>query len=298
MSKHLITTADFTNKEIKRLFDDARLFKDLQSNSLLEGKLIVTLFFENSTRTRSSFEIAAKRLGADVVNLEVQTSSTKKGETVEDTVSNLNSMKPDAIIIRHSDCGLPQSLTSHVNCPILNAGDGKNAHPTQALLDLFTIVEYFPKGIKNKNIAIVGDISNSRVASSNLELLPRFGLTPILVSPKAFKTKSEFKSTTNLKKAIKDIDIIMSLRVQHERHDENMLPEELERSKKEYAKKYCITKKLLGKKDVLLMHPGPVNRNIDISDEMLLDKRCQVLEQVANGVAVRMACLKMLILDK
>ncbi|MEA3553019.1 MAG: aspartate carbamoyltransferase catalytic subunit [Campylobacterota bacterium] len=298
MRKHLITTADFTNKEIKRLFDDARLFKDLQSNNLLEGKLIVTLFFENSTRTRSSFEIAAKRLGADVVNLEVQTSSTKKGETVEDTVANLNAMKPDAIIIRHSDCGLPQSLTSHVDCPILNAGDGKNAHPTQALLDLFTIVEYFPKGIKNKNIAIVGDISNSRVASSNLELLPRFGLNPILVSPKKFKSKSKYKATTNLKKSIKDIDIIMSLRVQHERHDENMLPEELEKSKKDYAKKYCITKKLLGKKDVLLMHPGPVNRNIDISDEMLKDERCQVLEQVTNGVAVRMACLKMLILDK
>ena len=298
MNKHLITTADFTNKEIKRLFEDARLFKDLQSNSLLEGKLIVTLFFENSTRTRSSFEVAAKRLGAAVVNLEVQTSSTKKGETVEDTVANLNAMKPDAIIIRHSDCGLPQSLTSHVNCPILNAGDGKNAHPTQALLDLFTIVEYFPKSIKNKNIAIVGDISNSRVASSNLELLPRFGLTPILVSPKKFKVKSEFKTTTNLKKAIKEIDIIMSLRVQHERHDEHVLPEELERDKKEYAKKYCITKKLLGEKDILLMHPGPVNRNIDISDEMLNDKRCKVLEQVANGVAVRMACLKMLILDK
>ncbi len=298
MSNHLITTEDFTNKDIKKLFKDARLFKDLQSNSLLEGKLIVTLFFENSTRTRSSFEIAAKRLGASVVNLEVQTSSTKKGETVEDTVANLNAMKPDAIIIRHSDCGLPQSLTSHVNCPILNAGDGKNAHPTQALLDLFTIVEYFPKGVKNKKIAIVGDISNSRVASSNLELLPRFGLKPILVSPKIFKTKSKFKSTTNLKKAIKDIDIIMSLRVQHERHDETLLPEELEKTKRDYAKRYCITKKLLNKKDILLMHPGPVNRNIDISDEMLEDKRCQVLTQVANGVAIRMACLKMLILDK
>ena len=297
MQKHLITTADFTKKEIKSLFEDARLFKDLQSNNLLDGKLIVTLFFENSTRTRSSFEIAAKRLGADVVNLEVQTSSTKKGETVEDTVANLNAMKPDAIIIRHSDCGLPQSLTSHVNCPILNAGDGKNAHPTQALLDLFTIVEYFPNGIKDKNIAIVGDISNSRVASSNLELLPRFGLTPILVAPKIFKTKTKFNSTTNLKKVINDVDIIMSLRVQHERHEDNLLPEELERSKKEYAKKYCITKKLLGKKDILLMHPGPVNRNIDISDEMLEDKRCKVLEQVANGVAIRMACLKRLILD-
>jgi len=141
--KHLITTSDFSNDEILKLFNDAKLFLDLSSNKLLEGKLIVTLFFENSTRTRSSFEIAAKRLGADVVNLEVQTSSTKKGETVEDTVANLNAMKPDAIIIRHSECGLPNSLKSYVDCPILNAGDGKNAHPTQALLDLFTIMEQF-----------------------------------------------------------------------------------------------------------------------------------------------------------
>ena len=141
--KHLITTEDFTNEEILELYSDAKLFLDLQSNNLLDGKLIVTLFFENSTRTRSSFEIAAKRLGAKVVNLEVQTSSTKKGETVEDTVANLNAMKPDAIIVRHSDCGLPASLASQVDCPILNAGDGKNAHPTQALLDLFTILEHF-----------------------------------------------------------------------------------------------------------------------------------------------------------
>jgi len=296
--KHLITTKDFTNKEILSLYKDAKIFLDLQSNNILNGKLIVTLFFENSTRTRSSFEIAAKRLGANVINLEVQTSSTKKGETVEDTVANLNAMKPDAIIIRHSDCGLPQSLTSHVNCPILNAGDGKNAHPTQALLDLFTIMEHFDYDIKGKNIGIVGDIANSRVASSNLELLPRFGLKPILIAPKVFKVKTKFRSTSKLKKVIDNLDIVMSLRVQHERHKLNLLPEELESSKQNYAKKYCITKKLIKDKDILILHPGPVNRNIDISDEILLDSRSKVLEQVANGVAVRMACLKMLILDK
>ena len=297
--QHLITTKDFTNKEILKLFDDAKLFLDLQSSSVLEGKLIVTLFFENSTRTRSSFEIAAKRLGANVVNLEVQTSSTKKGETVEDTVANLNAMKPDAIIIRHSDCGLPQSLTKHVNCPILNAGDGKNAHPTQALLDLFTIMEHFDYDVQDKNIAIVGDILNSRVASSNLELLPRFGLNPILVAPKKFHVKSKFKQTKNIKKVLNKLDIIMSLRVQHERHNISLLPEELEKNKKKYAKKYCITKKLLqNKPDILLLHPGPVNRNIDISDDMLNDPRCKVLEQVKNGVAIRMACLKKLILQR
>ena len=296
--KHLITTADFTNKEIEKIFSDARLFLDLSANKLLSGKLIVTLFFENSTRTRSSFEIAAKRLGADVVNLEVQTSSTKKGETVEDTVSNLNAMKPDAIIIRHSECGLPASLINYVNCPILNAGDGKNAHPTQALLDLFTITQHFNNDIKNKSIAIVGDIINSRVASSNLELLPRFGLNLTLVAPKQFTVVSEFKRVKNINKIIDDMDIIMSLRVQHERHDTNLTKKELAKEKKKYAKKYCITKELLGEKNVLLMHPGPVNRNIDISDDMINDPRSKILEQVTNGVAIRMACLKKLILNQ
>ena len=296
--QHLITTNDFTNKEILKLFNDAKLFLDLESSKLLDGKLIVTLFFENSTRTRSSFEIAAKRLGADVVNLEVQNSSTKKGESVEDTIANLNAMKPDAIIIRHSDCGLPNSLKSYVDCPILNAGDGKNAHPTQALLDLFTIMEHFNYDIKDKNIAIIGDILNSRVASSNLALLPRFGLNPILVAPKEFHVVSKYKTVKNIKNIINDLDIIMSLRVQHERHNINILPEELEKNKQKYAKKYCITKKVIGDREILLMHPGPVNRNIDISDEMLLDKRSKVLEQVRNGVAVRMACLKKLILKQ
>jgi len=296
--KHLITTADFSNKEILKLFEDVKLFSDLTSNRLLQGKLIVTLFFENSTRTRSSFEIAAKRLGAEVVNLEVQTSSTKKGETVNDTVANLNAMKPDAIIIRHSENGLPESLKKHVNCPILNAGDGRNAHPTQALLDLYTIMDHYNFKVDGRKIGIVGDIANSRVASSNLELLPRFGLEPILIAPKEFHIRSKFKIKKSLKRIISELDIIMSLRVQHERHTFTFSAEELEENKRKYAKKYCITKKLLGDKDILLLHPGPVNRNIDISDEMLLDPRSKVLEQVKNGVSVRMACLKKLILNQ
>jgi len=296
--QHLITTEDFSNEEIIKLFDDAKLFIDLKSNNLLKGKIIVTLFFENSTRTRSSFEIAAKRLGAEVVNLEVQTSSTKKGETVEDTIANLDAMKPDAIIIRHSDSGLPASLIKHVNCPILNAGDGKNAHPTQALLDLYTIMDYYNYDVKDRNIAIVGDVLNSRVASSNLALLPRFGLNPILVAPKEFHVTSKFKTVKNIKKVIDDLDIIMSLRVQHERHNFSRTELELEHSKRKYAKKYCITKKLIKDKELLILHPGPVNRNIDISDEVLEDPRSRVLEQVTNGVAVRMACLKKLILKQ
>jgi len=296
--QHLITTADFSNEEILKLFDDTKMFIDLKSNDLLKGKIIVTLFFENSTRTRSSFEIAAKRLGAEVVNLEVQTSSTKKGETVEDTIANLNAMNPDAIIIRHSDCGLPASLVEYVHCPILNAGDGRNAHPTQALLDLYTIMDHYNYDVKGKNIAIVGDILNSRVASSNLELLPRFGMNPILVAPKVFNVVSEYKSVKNIKRVIDDLDIIMSLRVQHERHNFSRTEEELEKSKEKYAKKYCITKKLIGERDLLILHPGPVNRNIDISDDVLEDPRSKVLEQVTNGVAVRMACLKKLILKQ
>ncbi len=291
--QHLITTADFTNDEILKLFDDARLFIDLQTNSLLAGKLVVTLFFENSTRTRSSFEIAAKRLGAAVVNLEVQTSSTKKGESVEDTVANLNAMKPDAIIIRHSDCGLPASLIEHVDCPILNAGDGMNAHPTQALLDLFTIFEHFGGAVDGKRLAMIGDIKTSRVASSNLELLPRFGIKPILVAPEHFMPNKSFEKAQFLKEIIDDIDIIMSLRTQLERHEKKYY-----KNLEEFGKDYCITKEAVGNRELLLLHPGPVNRNIDISDEMLKDERCKVLEQVRNGVAVRMAILKKLILKQ
>ena len=290
--QHLITTSDFTNNEILELFEDAKLFLDLQKNSLLDGKLIVTLFFENSTRTRSSFEIAAKRLGADVVNLEVQTSSTKKGETVEDTIANLNAMNPDAIIIRHSKSGLPASMVEHVTCPILNAGDGQNAHPTQALLDLFTIHQHFNSNIQGKKLAIVGDIKTSRVASSNLSLLPRFNIEPILVAPEHFMPICNNKKVTFLHEVIDDVDIVMSLRTQLERHEEQYY-----NSLEEYGKDYCITKDSLKGKDILLMHPGPVNRNIDISDEMLEDKRCKVLQQVTNGVAIRMAILKKLILQ-
>ena len=291
--QHLITTSDFTNNEILRLFDDAFIFEDLTSNSVLEGKLIVTLFFENSTRTRSSFEIAAKRLGAIIVNLEIQTSSAQKGETVEDTVANLNAMKPDAIIIRHSDCGLPQSLIKDIDCPIINAGDGMNAHPTQALLDLFTIYKHFDTKIDGKRLAMDGDIKASRVASSNLALLPRFGIVPILVAPEHFMPSQEFKKVRFLQEIIDDIDIIMSLRTQLERH-KKIYYKNLE----EFGKDYCITKELLGDRDLLLLHPGPVNRNIDISDDLLKDSRCKVLDQVTNGVAIRMAVLKKLILEQ
>lgn len=291
--QHLITTSDFSKDEILSVFEDARNFLNSNYNEILKGKIIVTLFFENSTRTRSSFEISAKRLGAEIVNLDIGTSSTKKGETIYDTVANINAMNPDAIIIRHSECGLPESLIKYVNCPIINAGDGKNSHPTQAILDLFTIYEHFKGQTKNKKIAIVGDVKNSRVANSNRKLLPRFGIDVVLVAPDCFKyDDNEFTQFSKVTQVINNVDIIMSLRSQLERHNMNYFE-----SLKDYAKDFCITIQLIGKKDLIILHPGPVNRNIDISDEVLEDSRCKVLEQVKNGVAIRAAILKKLILN-
>ncbi len=289
--RHLITTDDLSVEEIEALFTDAENYLQKPPPKLLQNRLVITLFFENSTRTRSSFEIAAKKLGADVVHLDVAKSSTKKGETLYDTAANLNAMGPDAIIVRHAQSGTPQQISNYVDCAIFNAGDGAHAHPSQALLDLFTIKRHFGGKIEGKKIAIVGDIKNSRVANSNMRLLPRFGIEITLVAPPHFMPKSNFKSTHRLEDVLDDADIIMSLRTQTERHAHPIYA-----SLKDYAKDYCITKELVGKRDILLLHPGPVHRNIDIDDAMLADPRCKVLEQVRNGVAVRMAALKKLIL--
>ncbi|MBU0925830.1 aspartate carbamoyltransferase catalytic subunit, partial [bacterium] len=235
--QHLIRTSDFSKDEILGIFDDAREFLKFKPNEILKGKIIVTLFFENSTRTRSSFEIAAKRLGAEVVSLDVSTSSTSKGETIFDTVANINAMKPDAIIIRHSECGLPESLAGYVDCPIINAGDGKHAHPTQALLDLFTIFEHFDGQTEGKKIGIVGDVRTSRVAGSNRRLLPRFGIDVCFISPECFRYDGdEFKTYINISDIIDELDVIMSLRTQLERHSEIYFE-----SLNEYAKDFCIS---------------------------------------------------------
>lgn len=292
--QHLITTGDFSKDEIHNLFDDAKLFLDMKSREILKGKIIVVLFFENSTRTRSAFETAAKRLGAEIIALDLGTSSINKGETTLDTVANINATKPDAIIIRHSESGLPGRLAQHVDCPIINAGDGNNAHPTQALLDLFTISQHFDGQTDGKKIAIVGDVKTSRVAGSNKRLLPRFGMDVSFVAPECFKDDTgEFKQYDHISEIIDEVDVVMSLRTQLERHNEIYFS-----SLHEYAKDYCITKDTFGDRDILLLHPGPVNRNVDISDEMLEDPRNRVLEQVTNGVAVRMAILKKLILQE
>jgi len=290
--KHLTNTRDLSSQEVKDIFTRAKALKVSQQENTLANKLIITIFFENSTRTRSSFEIAAKRLGATVVSLDVSRSSASKGETLFDTAANLDAMDPDAIIVRHKDSGVPKILSNYVNCPILNAGDGAHAHPSQALLDLFTIKEHYNfSEVKGKKIAIVGDIKNSRVANSNIELLNRFGLEVILVAPPHFMPPSTgLRKTHKLEDIIDEVDIIMSLRTQTERHTNQSYA-----SLKDYASDFCVTASLIGARDILLLHPGPVNRNIDIDDEMLDDKRCKVLTQVKNGVYIRMAILEKLI---
>jgi len=289
MSKHLTHTKDLSSDEILQIFSYARNFLDFKKRDDLSGKLIINIFFENSTRTRSSFEISAKRLGADVVNLDVARSSTSKGETLFDTAANLDAMGPDAIIVRHNRAGVPKILSQYVKCSIINAGDGAHQHPTQGLLDLFTLMEHFGS-IEGKNIAIVGDIRNSRVANSDIELFERFGANLLLVGPPHFLPKTHLAVTHDIKEAVEFADAIISLRTQTERHKNPTFS-----SLKDYAQNFKITKKLIKNKDIVIMHPGPVHRNIDLDDDVMSDERCLVLDQVRNGVAVRMAILKHLL---
>jgi len=290
--QHLVDTNNFSDIQIAQLLSDAKNFKSQRPPQLLHDKLLITLFFEASTRTRSSFEVAAKRLGASVVHLDPSRSSAKKGESLEDTFANLCAMEPDGVIIRHSENDTPQLLADMQTTPVINAGAGNYAHPTQALLDLFTMVEHFDGDVKGKTIAIVGDIVSSRVASSGIRLMTRMGMNVLLVAPEQFMPKSNLPQYKKLEDVMDKVDVIMSLRAQLERHET-----ELFEDYDDYAKQYCITKERMGSRDILLLHPGPVMRNIDISDEMLKDSRCKVLTQVKNGVFMRMAILKLLLLD-
>lgn len=290
--QHLVATNELSNKQITDIFNDAKKFKTSKSIALLRDKLIITLFFENSTRTRSSFEVAAKRLGAAVVHLNPSTSSTNKGETLEDTFANLCAMQPDGVIIRHTENEIPRQLADMQMTSVINAGAGNLTHPTQALLDLFTMQEHFGS-VAGKTIAIVGDIISSRVASSGIKLFSRMGMNVILVAPKPFMPVSDLPQYEEITEELLDsVDVVMSLRAQLERHTKPIFD-----NYEEYAKRYCITTDRLKDRDVLLLHPGPVMRNIDICDELLKDPRCKVLDQVKNGVFVRMAILKLLLLD-
>jgi len=290
--QHLVDTNNFSDAQIAQLLSDAKNFKAHRPQQLLNDKLLITLFFEASTRTRSSFEVAAKRLGASVVHLDPSRSSTKKGESLEDTFANLCAMEPDGVIIRHSENETPQILADMQMTPVINAGAGNYAHPTQALLDLFTMVEHFDGDVTDKTIAIVGDIVSSRVASSGIRLMRRMGMNVLLVAPEQFMPESDLPKYKNLEDVMDKVDVIMSLRAQLERHEK-----ELFEDYDDYARQYCITSERMRHKNILLLHPGPVMRNIDISDEMLDDPRCKVLTQVKNGVFMRMAILKLLLLD-
>jgi len=294
--KHLIDTNDLSDKQIDDILADAIKFKKSSPPPLLVNRVMLTLFFEDSTRTRSSFEIAAKKLGMSVVHLNPSTSSTKKGETLQDTFENLCAMEPDTIVIRHSQNNIPSQLSSLNLTPVINAGAGNYAHPTQAMLDYMTLKEHFGD-IRGKTIAIVGDIVTSRVASSATRLLTRMGMNVVFVGPKEFLPPLSFASDAmpqyeTLDRVIEQVDAVMSLRVQLERHEK-----EIFKDYESYAKKYCITKDRIKDRDILVLHPGPVMRNIDITDEVLLDDRCKVLTQVNNGLYIRMAILKNLILD-
>ncbi|QIR75172.1 aspartate carbamoyltransferase catalytic subunit [Sulfurospirillum diekertiae] len=286
---HLINTRDFSLEEIEKLLERATEFLDEKPREILKNKTVITIFFENSTRTRSSFEIAAKRLGAMVVSLDVSRSSSSKGETLFDTAANLDAMGPDAIVVRHKSSGVPHILANYVNCPIVNGGDGAHAHPTQALLDLFTMKRHFGD-VRGKKVAIVGDIKNSRVANSNIELLARVGVEVILVGPPHFLPQTDLRVYHTIEEVIDEVDVIMSLRAQTERHANQIYA-----SLKDYGADFCITSKLMGDRDIIILHPGPVHRNVDVDDFMMKDPRSKILEQVKNGVAVRMAVLEKLI---
>lgn len=293
MIKHLISTKDLSIDDINEILDEAIKYKKKIPHNTLKNKLVTTIFFENSTRTLSSFEIAAKRLGAKVVRLDISKSSTSKGESMADTAANINAMNPNAIIIRHKHAGAGNYLAKYVSCPIINGGDGAHAHPTQALLDTMTMKLHFGD-LKGKSIAIVGDIVNSRVATSGIDIFRRLGMKVILVAPphfqSLFKESKNLIKTDNIHSIIDKVNMIMSLRTQTERHNYQIYS-----SLKDYASRFCITKELIGNRDIIVLHPGPVHRNIDIDDDMLKDSRSKVLSQVSNGVYIRMAILNRLI---
>ena len=300
--KHLLGIRDLSAAEITYLLDTAETFRDVSRREIkkvpaLRGRTVINLFFEASTRTRTSFEIAAKRLSADAVNISVSTSSVSKGETLLDTARNLEAMAPDCIVVRHSMAGAPHHLAKMCNAPIVNAGDGSHEHPTQALLDALTIREY--KGrIEGLKVAIIGDILHSRVARSNIHLLTKLGATvkvagPGTLVPAEFAELVEqgLRVEQRIEDAIEGADVVMILRIQRERQDAAFFP-----SMREYAVHYGLHPNHLeyAAPEAIVMHPGPINRGIEISSEIADGSRSLILDQVTNGIAVRMAVLYLL----
>ncbi|MBW2557634.1 MAG: aspartate carbamoyltransferase catalytic subunit [Deltaproteobacteria bacterium] len=297
--KDMLGVMDLPKEEIDLILDTAESFKEISTRTIkkvptLRGKTVITLFFEASTRTRTSFEIAAKRLGADTINISASTSSVVKGESLIDTARNLESMNPDIIIIRHSAAGAAHILGSMLKQSIINAGDGAHEHPTQALLDMLTIRE--KKGtIEGLKIAIVGDIAHSRVARSNIYGLTKMGADVAVCGPAMMMPRDIDQMGVSvyykMEDAIKDADVVMMLRMQLERQEKNLFP-----SLREYANLFSLNRDniRLAKDDVIVMHPGPVNRGVEITPEIADGPHSVILEQVTNGVAVRMALLYLL----
>lgn len=298
-SKHLLGIKDLTRDDIQLIFETADEFKDVINRPIkkvpsLRDITIANIFFENSTRTKLSFELAEKRLSADVINFSSSGSSVKKGETLLDTVNNILSMKVDMIVMRHSSPGAPHFLSKHIDANIVNAGDGTHEHPTQALLDTFSIREKLGD-VAGKKVVIVGDILHSRVALSNIFALQKLGAEVMVCGPNTLLPKYirslGVKVELDIRKALEWCDVANILRIQLERQQINYFP-----SLREYSLYYGVDKKLLDSidKEITIMHPGPINRGVELNSDVADSENAIILDQVENGVAVRMAVLYLL----
>ena len=299
---HLLSIEGLPRAVIEQILDTAGSFlsvndREVKKVPLLRGKSVFNLFFENSTRTRTTFEIAAKRLSADVINLDIARSSTAKGETLLDTVANLSAMHADMFVVRHSESGAPHLIAQHCapHVHVVNAGDGRHAHPTQGLLDMYTI-RHFKKDFRNLTVAIVGDIVHSRVARSDIHALNILGVPEIrAVGPKTLVpgdlAQMGVRVCHDMAEGVKDADVVIMLRLQNERMNGGMLP-----SSGEFFKHFGLTpeKLALAKPDAIVMHPGPINRGVEIASEVADGKSSVILPQVTFGIAVRMAVMAIL----
>ncbi|WP_025870485.1 aspartate carbamoyltransferase catalytic subunit [Methylobacillus glycogenes] len=300
--KHLLSTEGLPRAILNQILDTAESFvgvaeREVKKVPLLRGKTVCNIFFENSTRTRTTFEIAAKRLSADVINLNVSTSSQSKGETILDTVDNLTAMHADMFVVRHAESGAAHFIARHVapHIHVINAGDGRHAHPTQGLLDVFTIRRYKPD-MHNLRVALVGDVLHSRVARSEIHALTTLGVPEVrVIAPKTLLPKDVDKLGVqvyhDMNAGLKDVDVVMMLRLQNERMTGALLP-----SAQEYFKCYGLTpeKLALARPDAIVMHPGPMNRGVEIDSAVADGKQSVILPQVTYGIAVRMAVMSIL----
>ncbi|MSN25706.1 MAG: aspartate carbamoyltransferase catalytic subunit [Geobacter sp.] len=295
--KHIIALRDLSKEDIEMLISTAESMREVNSRDIkkvptLRGKTIINLFYESSTRTRTSFEIAGKRLSADTVNIAPSNSSATKGETLADTALNLLAMKPDIIVMRHAVSGSHYFLAEKVNCSIINAGDGAHEHPSQGLLDMLTMKDRFGR-LDGLKVAIVGDITHSRVARSNIQGLTKLGSSiylagPPTMMPPGVEKLGNVTVCANMKEAIQDADVVMMLRIQQERQGKTLMP-----NTREYSRYFGLNPDniKLAKPNAMVMHPGPINRGVEMSSQVVDGDQSWILKQVENGVAVRMSML-------